>query len=279
MKTDVFTGIPLFSELNQVEREDLAKLLTPRTLEAQEVVFWIGELGDEFFIVESGQIVISVTDEGGKDVTLAVLGAGQFFGELSLLDGGRRTATARAQDPTKLFSLGRDAFHLFIKTHPTSAIHVLTTLGRRQRENLEKLRGVKNANEVVAERRTTVQHIVEKVAATFASEVFLLANLLFITAWMLIQKLRYESASALNPKAYPPISFIDQPPTFFWLGFIVTVEGLLLSIFVLNSQRRQAQRDAIKADLDYQVNRKAQLEIMHLHEKLDRLTTAISEKA
>ena len=59
----------------------------------------------------------------------------------------------------------------------------------------------------------------------------------------------------------------------------MTVEGLLLSIFVLNSQRRQAQRDAIKADLDYQVNRKAQLEIMHLHEKLDRLTTAISEKA
>jgi uncharacterized membrane protein len=59
---------------------------------------------------------------------------------------------------------------------------------------------------------------------------------------------------------------------------MLTLEAIVLSIFVLNSQKRQAQRDSIKADLDYQVNRKAQLEIMHLHEKIDLLQQTVSQQ-
>jgi CRP/FNR family transcriptional regulator, cyclic AMP receptor protein len=90
-----------------------------------------------------------------------------------------------------------------------------------------------------------------------------------------VQTLRYNRASAADPAHVPPISTLDQPPTFFWLGFMITVEAIVLSIFVLNAQRRQASRDAIKADMDYQVNRKAHLEIMQLHEKLDRLEKVV----
>jgi CRP-like cAMP-binding protein len=275
MQTDIFTRIPLFAELDAGEREELRRLLQPRELDAQQVLFWIGEAGDDFFIVESGHVVICYPDENGKEVTLATLGSGQFFGELSLLDGGRRTATARAQGAVRLLALGREKFHHFLNEHPSAAIHILTELGRRQRDQIEKLRGVKNANEVVEERRTPVQRFVERIARLFASEIFLLVNLLFISAWVVFQKIAYDQAHAKDPKSFPSISFLDTPPTFFWLGFMVTVEALLLSIFVLNAQRRQAQRDSIKADLDYQVNRKAQSEIMRLHEKIDRLAAKI----
>lgn len=276
--SDIISGIPLFSELDATEREELRRLLQPRNFDSQQAVFWIGEAGDDFYIIEDGHVVICYPDENGREVTLATLGPGQFFGELSLLDGGRRTATARANMQLKLLSLNRETFHRFLKQHPSAAVHVLTELGRRQRDQLEKLRGVKNANEVVEERRTPVQRLVEHIARLFASEIFLLANLLFISAWVVFQKIAYERAHALDPKNHPEISYLDQPPTFFWLGFMVTVEALLLSIFVLNAQRRQAQRDSIKADLDYQVNRKAQLEIMQLHEKIDRLVSIVDGK-
>jgi CRP/FNR family transcriptional regulator, cyclic AMP receptor protein len=272
MDADIFAGIPLFSELDAAEREDLRRLLQPLTFEPQRAICWIGEAGDEFYIIESGQVLICYPDENGREVTLAALGPGQFFGELSLLDGGRRTATARSQTEVRVLALGRDSFHQFIQQHPSAAIHILTEMGRRQRDQLEKLRGVKNVNEVVEERRTPVQRIVERIARLFSSVGFLLANLLFISGWIVFQNIAYEQASAREPAKYPPVSYLDTPPTFFWLGFMVTIEALLLSIFVLNAQRRQTQRDSIKADLDYQVNRKTQLEIMQLHEKIDRLS-------
>jgi CRP/FNR family cyclic AMP-dependent transcriptional regulator len=275
---DPLKGIPLFSEFGDAEREDLRRLLQPRNFDAQRAVFWIGEPGDEFYIIEGGQVVICYPDEGGREVTLAVLGPGQFFGELSLLDGGRRTATARAQGDVRLLALGREQFHQFLRRHPSSAVHVLEVLGRRQRDNLDKLRGIKNANEAVEERQTPVQRVVERVARVFASEVFLVANLVFFVTWIVIQTVRYNDARAKDP-SLPPVTFLDQPPTFFWLGFMVTIEAIILSVFVLNYQRRQAQRDAIKADLDYQVNRKAQLEIMQLHEKLDRLQATLAADA
>jgi uncharacterized membrane protein len=274
---DVFASIPLFADLTDADRADLRRLFQPRLVEPNRAIVWIGETGDEFFIIEHGHVVISYPDEGGQEVTLAVLGPGHFFGELSLLDGGRRTATARAQTDVRLLVLDRSAFHGFIKKHPASAIHLLTVLGRRQRDSLDKLRGIKNANEVVQERRTPLQRFAERIASLFASEAFLVVNLIFFFGWMIFNAIRYHHAHVNDPAHYPPMSLIDTPPTYFWLGFIVTVEAIILSMFVLNSQKRQAQRDAIKADLDYQVNRKAHLEIIELHEKMDRIEVMLSE--
>ena len=274
--TDLLSGIPLFAEMSAAERADLHRLLQPRTIEPQRAVFWIGEAGDEFYIIEEGQVIICYPDEGGREVTLAVLGPGHFFGELSLLDGGRRTATARTQTDVRLLALPRSQFHEFIRRHPSAAIHMMEVLGRRQRDDLDKLRGVKNANEVVEEHETPISKIVERVARAFSSGTFLVVSVAFMVAWVVIQTFRYERASDADPVRFPPVHFFDQPPTYFWLGFLITVMSFLLTVFVLNSQKRQAQRDAINADLDYQVNRKAQLEIMQLHEKLDRLQAMIA---
>jgi CRP/FNR family transcriptional regulator, cyclic AMP receptor protein len=266
MDIDLFSAIPLFADLTPGEREDLGRLLQPLRFDAHHAVFWIGEPGDEFFIIESGQVVICYPDEHGEEKTLAVLGPGHFFGELSLLDGGRRTATARAQTESRLLSLGREAFHDFLKKHPVSAIHILSTIGRRQRDSLDKLRGIKNANEVVEEQRTPVQRMAERVSAIITSGPFVILNTGFFLIWILVNTLRHPTK----------INWHDDPPTFFTLGFLITLEAIILSMFVLNSQKRQAKRDAIKADLDYQINRKAHLEITQLHEKLDRLETMVA---
>lgn len=277
VESDLLATIPLFAKLSPADRADLQGLMQPREVDANTPIFWIGEKGDEFFVIRDGTVTISVPDESGKEVTLATMGPGDFFGELSLLDGGRRTATARGETTVVLLALGRDAFHSFVMKHPSSAIHMMTVLGRRQRETVERLRGLRNVNEAVDEKLTRTQRLFQRVAAVGASEIFLLANLLFFIAWISINSYRYAAAHRADPKGIPAVSLLDAPPTFFWLGFLVTLEAIVLSMFVLNSQKRQAERDSIKADLDYQVNRKAQLEIMELHAKVDRLHAVLAK--
>ena len=111
-----------------------------------------------------------------------------------------------------------------------------------------------------------MQRVAERVSAIITSGPFVILNTGFFLIWILVNTLRHPTK----------INWHDDPPTFFTLGFLITLEAIILSMFVLNSQKRQAKRDAIKADLDYQINRKAHLEITQLHEKLDRLEGMIA---
>ena len=266
---ELLRSIPMFAKLSAEERAVLAALLKPRAFAANEPVFWIGERGDDMFIVQHGKVRLSYTDDAGHDVSLAQVGPGAFFGELSLLDGGPRTATARTVTETVLLSLDRRGFYDFIEKHPAAALHIIATLGHRQRENLDRLRGVGNVNEQVEQQTTPLQRLVDRAAAIGASGRFLIGVLVFLAVWITVQTFltRAYRPELITASGFP----VDSPPYFFWLGFMVSLMSFLLTIFVLNSQRRQAERDRIRADMEYQVNLKAQLEIMQLHQKMDRL--------
>ncbi|HWE97087.1 MAG TPA: cyclic nucleotide-binding domain-containing protein [Tepidisphaeraceae bacterium] len=267
MATDLLANVPLFSKLPEINRIELTDLLRAREYAANHPVVWIGEQGDEFYVVQSGKVVITCPDESGKEVTLATMGPGHFFGELSLLDGGPRTATVRTLSDTTLLVLGRDDFLRFLQKHPLVAIHMLTVLGQRQRETLDKIRGIKNVNEAVAESRTRWQVIVEAIAGVTATQWFLLGNLLLFGSWIVINLLLQK----LGRHTF------DEPPSFSLLGFIITIEALFISLFVLISQSHQGVRDRIRADLDYQVNLKAHQEVMQLHQKVDRMQTVLAQ--
>ncbi len=257
-------NIPLFSKLSPDEMTALTLLLKTRKFVESEPIVYLGDDGSEFYIVQHGKVAVSHPDESGKEVTLAELGPGNFFGEISLLDGGPRTANVRADGDVTLLSLERGQFVQFLLQHPAAAVHILTILGARQRELLEKLRGIRNVNEAVLKRQTRLQRAVSHLAGIFASERFLLFNLVFITTWVVVHSLIWHDK----------IKWKDEPPTFFWLGFIITAESIVVAMFVLNSQRRQAERDRVRGDLEYQVNVKAHVEVMELHRKVDRLLEA-----
>jgi uncharacterized membrane protein len=256
--------VPLFSRLNEDEQADLAGLLKTHQAEPSRPIFWIGEVGADFFIIQHGHVAICVPDEQGKEMTLATLGPGQFFGELSLLDSGPRTATARPVAKATLLSLDQADFHRFLRRHPEAAIHMLAVLAQRQREMVERLRGIRNVNEVVRERQTRWGRLTEHLASITSSELFVLANLVFFALWITVNHLRGKDAF--------------DPEPFGLLGLIVTVEGLLVTLIVLISQNRQAERDRIRADLDYQVSLKDHLEVMQMHQKIDRLLMALNQE-
>jgi CRP/FNR family transcriptional regulator, cyclic AMP receptor protein len=227
------------------------------------------------YVVGHGKVRLSYADDEGHDVTIASLGPGAFFGELSLLDGGPRTATARAETPCGLFALDRAGFYRFLERHPSAAVYMVSVLGTRLRESLDRLRQVRNVNEEVAQTLTPLQRVVDRAASIGASGKFLIANVIFIVGWITFHSLTYSAARERNPNL-PAIFFNDTPPTFFWLCLIIAVESILLTMFVLNSQRLQAQRDRIRADLEYQINLKAQTDVTNLTRKIDRIESLLA---
>jgi len=262
MDHSILSKIPLFAKLTDAERVELAGYLRQQDVEAQHPIVWIGEVGSEFYIIQHGQAAVVIPDESGHEITLSVLGPGQFFGEISLIDGGVRTATVRTITPATLLVLGRDEFHQFIRKHPSAAIQMLTILGQRQRDTLDKLRGIKNVNQVVDERTPGWRKFSLVIASMTASEAFILLNIAFFAFWIVANTLR--GSNALDPFPYG------------LLGFIVSIESLIISLFVLISQNREGDRNRIQADQDYQVNRKAHLEVMGLHQKMDRILTKLN---
>lgn len=263
--------IPLFTRLAGPEQEALLAVMTRQKVATGDTVFWVGDEGDTLFVIESGRVSITAPDERGDHIALDTLGPGGFFGEISLLDGGQRTATVRAQTDVSLLALRRDAFQAFLRQRPDVAIDILQIMGGRQRVSTAALRGLKNPNAVIAEKTTIWQRVSDVIATVAASQAFSLVHVFWFGSWIFVNVL---AAAGLLPGA---LRFDPYP--FGLLTLIVSLEAIFLSIFVLVSQNRQSERDRIRTDLDYQVNVKAHLEIMNIVERLKRIETAVTTDA
>ena len=257
MDENLLINIPLFTGLPSAELEELAGLLKRRDFKAAEPIFWVGDAGTDSYIIQSGRVTMSCPDEHGRDIILGDLGPGDFLGEICLLDGGSHMATARARTDVTLGLLSHAELMRFLKHWPDAANHVISALGAQQRVAWQRLRGVTNANAVIEERATTWQRAADAIVSVSASRVFVLLHMAWFAGWMIFNTLKGKEA----PDPYP----------FGLLTMIVSLEAIFLSIFVLISQNRTGEKDRIRADLDYQVNLKAQHEIMLLHEKFDQL--------
>jgi CRP/FNR family cyclic AMP-dependent transcriptional regulator len=263
-----FAHIPMFAHLDEVEHQALMAIMARRNVAAQETIFWLGDHGDALYVVDSGQVIITAPDERGDHITLDTVGPGGVFGEISLLDGGARTATARAATATSLLALPRDEFHAFIRRHPDVAIGMLQLMGTRQRASTAALRGLKNPNAVIAETATIWQRASDVIAKVAASQVFTLTHMTWFGTWISMNVL--AAAGIISGR----LGFDPYP--FGLLTLIVSLEAIFLSIFVLVSQNREAQRDHIRTDLDYQVNVKAHLEIIGIIDRLERIERAVT---
>ncbi|HKX17413.1 MAG TPA: Crp/Fnr family transcriptional regulator [bacterium] len=130
---DLLARSPLFSQLASAELEKIAALLRRRRYRAGEPVFREGDPGTALYVVDTGEIRILLGGADGKEVVLSLLGSGEFFGELALLDGEPRSADAVATVPTELLVLPRDDFLRLLREVPAVAVNMLAALSRRFR--------------------------------------------------------------------------------------------------------------------------------------------------
>lgn len=250
-------GIPLFSHMDDEERSELHSLMTIRTFQPGQIVMKAGREGSSFQIIERGEVELWLTDTDGKKVVLDVLGPGKFIGELSMLSGETRSASATSEEDVVTLELERDEFFDFLRRRPDAAIDVLTELGERLKhtDDILRTRVSRNPNDAMDEHVSTGQRVADIIATFSGSIPFLMLNLVVFVVWIV-----------LNTVGSKGIQF--DPFPFQFLTMAVSLEAIFLSIFVLVSQNRQSAKDRIKADLDYQVDVKAEMEMSVMASKI-----------
>ena len=128
---ETIRSIPIFSALS---REDIAKVLGKMediSFAAGSTIFAQGDLGDAFYLIQSGTVQVIVESGAGNSEIVALLGPRDFFGEMALLSGEARSATIRSVKETTLWRLRREDWDELIEKHPTWLRQFCATLSKR----------------------------------------------------------------------------------------------------------------------------------------------------
>jgi uncharacterized membrane protein len=264
MPTDaaLLAEVPFFQLLDEEERAVLAQQLDEVKIAAGTTMWEYGDPGGVMYLVRSGSVELFMRDDTGERIVLETVGIGEVFGELSLLDGGSRTASALVIEELDALHIDRGDLDHFLRVQPAAAMDLLAAMGKRMRRTAELLRHTasRNVNVEMEDKRTTVAKVADWIAEFSGSIPFLMLHVVGFAAWIL-----------LNVSWVPHAPNFDPFP-FGLLTMVVSLEAIILSVFVLLSQNRQVAKDRVRSDIEYEVNLKAELEIAHLHEKVDRLT-------
>jgi len=258
--------VPLFSEMDDQEVAGIRAIMTEMKFKAGQTIVREGELGNLFYVITDGMVQVSIRDASGRDVPLQEIVPGGFFGELSMLTGEPRSARVYAKDHVTVLALERDEFFAFLHKSPSAAIDVLIELGGR----LHTMDGIlrrtvsRNANEVDKERLTFGQHIADVVADTMGSWPFIIFQSTLLAIWI-----------TLNVTAW--VNHWDPYP-FILLNLTLSFQAAYAAPFIMMSQNRQAAKDRIAAEIDHQVNAKAELEIGLLLKRMDDLEDLVGAR-
>jgi uncharacterized membrane protein len=260
MTLESLRSVPLFASLDDEAARALRELLEPKLKPAGSVLFRKGEPGGAMYLIEGGRVRIHIHDDDGQEVTLAELAAGDFFGEMAILDGKPRSATATVTEDARLAVLSREGFHAFVGRTPQVALSMLAAVTNRLRHTDEMLRQrvTRNLNEVDEERQTVSDRMAHALSEFGGSWKFIAASVPFIV-FRVVYNTAWRHDQGIDPFPY---SFLDV------MNGIVAA---LLAPIILISQNRQNDKDRLRADLDYQVNLKNELALNELMRRLDVL--------
>jgi CRP-like cAMP-binding protein len=185
---ELLRNVPIFSELSDFDVATLSRVATRRRYPKDTVIFFENEEGDFFFMILEGRIKVTILGDDGREIILSVLGAGDFFGEMALLDNEPRSATAIAIEESELLSLHRTDFQNVIAdnraimsaliriltarlrraNHQISTLALLDVYGRVARVMLDmaKEEGKRLKDGRIAFRRATHQEIANRIGTT-----------------------------------------------------------------------------------------------------------------
>lgn len=257
---NLLAAIRMFEHLNEDDRIALADVIDELKVPEGHTLFQAGDPGDSLFIMKSGEIELFIKDTAGQKIVLTTAQPGDMFGELAMLDTGPRTATALALSQSDVLVLDRSDLVLLFRRKPEAALHMLAALSglTRKADELLRTRVSRNVNEEMEVHSTALEKIADAIAWFSGSMPFLMINGGWFIIWVIVNTL---------PVGIPAF----DPYPFGLLTMIVSLEAIFLSCFVLISQNRQAEKDHVRSDIEYEVNIKAELEIAHLHEKTDKI--------
>jgi CRP/FNR family transcriptional regulator, cyclic AMP receptor protein len=221
--------IPFFALLDEQERATLAQLIDTTLVPRGTQLFHRGDAGESLFAIRSGRVEVFVESHEGQRLVLNTIGPGELFGEISLLDGGPRTASAATLEDCELLVMSRDDLVELVGRHPHAAIAMLTVVGQRLRSTDEFLRSHSSRNPNIEEevQMTFAGHLADRVAAFGGSWKFILLFGLVLILWMA------GNTFLLIERAFDPYPFI-------FLNLMLSTVSAIQAPVIMMSQNRQS---------------------------------------
>src|SRR5437763_10706017 len=260
MDAATLRSVPLFSSLDSKATAELGEYLTIHDYPKTARIFRYGDPGDAMYLIDVGKVRISITDADGADVTLTELGPGDFFGDMAMLDGHGRSANAPAIQDALLATLTRDDFLTFMQSDSRVTLELLTALTQRLRRTDELLRHrvSRNVNQEEEARLTMGDRAADRIAEFGGSWKFITVFLSFLTLWVIVNSVII-------------ITRVFDPYPFLLLSTGLNMLAALQAPIIMMSQNRQAHKDRLRANLDYQVNLKNELLLSDIIRRLDSI--------
>ncbi|HLX61850.1 MAG TPA: DUF1003 domain-containing protein [Planctomycetota bacterium] len=236
----------LFKNLGDSELKDARALMEQFTFVPGQTIIREHEEGKYVYVIVSGTADALITDLSGIELFLEKIGPGGLFGELSMLTGEPRMACVRAVDEVKALALDRAHFHEFLVKHPRAAIEVLNVISRRLYNNDKLLRQSvsRNVNKVIDEKQTLGQLIADRFAAVMGSWTFIVLQTLAIALWIV-----FNTISSRSFDIFP----------FVFLNLVLGFQAAYAAPIIMMSQNRQSEKDRLVAEIDHEVNVKAEI--------------------
>jgi CRP/FNR family cyclic AMP-dependent transcriptional regulator len=260
MTIETLRQVPLFESLDDEAARKLCQLLESSDCKAKTLLFRAGDEGDAMYLIERGKVRICVQDTDGREMTLTEFGRGDFFGDMALLDGQRRSADAFVAEDARLAVLSREHFLSFMRSNPNVALEMLTALANRLRHTDELLRhtATRNVNVEEEAQLTLADRAADVIAEFGGSWKFIFSAIGFLILWVATNTLLLWQSP------------FDKYP-FILLNLVLNMIFALQAPIIMMSQNRQAHKDRLRADLDYQLNLKNELALNEIIERLKAL--------
>lgn len=261
---DLIRDLLLFQGLDEEGRALLASHMDEVRFASGTKLFAEADPGGISYVIRSGWVELSVIDEQDEKLVIGMMGPGELFGELSLFDGGVRSATAVALSDVEAVSLAREGLLDVLQRRPQSSLAIMSNLVKRIRDADALLKQrVQDPNLLIEEKVTFGDRLADLVASFGGSWRFVLSFSGVMILWI--------GANVVLDGPFDPFPFI-------LLNLALSTIAAFQGPFIMMSQNRQDTKDRIRADADYHVNVKAEAEILALHEKLDRLRVELNLK-
>lgn len=257
MTLEAIRSVPLFASLDDEAAVELRNLLDVRIMPRGTLIFRAGDTGDAMYLIERGRVRISVTDDDEQEITLAELARGDFFGEMTIIDGKSRSADATVIEDARFAVLSREHFLSFIHDNPVVALEMLSAVFQRLRRTDELLqsRVSRNVNDEQMKRMTIADRMADMIAEFGGSWKFIGAAIGMIIFWIVANT--FLLTRSFDPVPYQMLNLV--------MGIIAGLQAPI----IMMSQNRQTEKDRLRADLDYQVNLKNELSLTEVLRRLD----------
>jgi CRP/FNR family transcriptional regulator, cyclic AMP receptor protein len=257
--------VPLFALLDDEETAVLAAQVELKKFAPRQRIYKTGDNTGQAYVMISGHVRVTTLDQDHQEVVIDEPAHGEFFGFASMLEQTPHQTTAIALEETQCLEVDRHDIAVLLQKKPLAGMDMLTVLGKQfhASQQLVRIRANRNANEIIEEGATFGERIADTVAGFGGSWTFIIA---FLTALLV-----YSAVSiAMGHKSWDPYPFI-------LLNLFLSMLAAIQAPVIMMSQNRQDQKDRVRSELDFDVNRRAESEIQGLARKLHLIGEKIND--